>query len=150
MKLQDGDEMVFFYTSDYTAKTAVITFDSDGGSKIAAVTVGKGQKIAAPAAPEKDGYNFAGWYDSAGNKFDFNTIIEDDLTLKAAWSKKDAVKPNPEETAEKPLLQARSLSQTKNHSVSNGRKSPERPAILSTQADVTGRKTTKKSPLQEV
>lgn len=113
MKLQDGDEMVFFYTSDYTAKTAVITFDSDGGSKIAAVAVGKGQKIAAPAVPEKDGYNFAGWYDAAGNKFDFNTIIEDDLTLKAAWSKKDAVKPNPEETAEKPLLQARSVSQTK-------------------------------------
>ncbi|OLR53527.1 hypothetical protein BHK98_00040 [Hornefia porci] len=44
MKLQDGDEMVFFYTSDYTAKTAVITFDSDGGSKIAAVTVAKGKR----------------------------------------------------------------------------------------------------------
>ncbi len=39
-----------------------VTFDVDGGSAVASVTVNKGEKIAEPAAPTKFGYEFGGWY----------------------------------------------------------------------------------------
>ncbi|MDR2634946.1 MAG: InlB B-repeat-containing protein, partial [Clostridiales bacterium] len=43
-----------------------VTFDSNGGSAVAAVKVRDGKKIAAPTAPTKAGYTFGGWCKESG------------------------------------------------------------------------------------
>lgn len=64
----------------------MVTFDTDGGSLVASQTIEKGDKVDEPAIPEKDGYTFDGWYVN-GEKFDFNTTIEEDIELVAKWTK---------------------------------------------------------------
>lgn len=39
-----------------------VTFDTDGGSTVASVTVKRGDKLTKPADPTKTGYTFGGWY----------------------------------------------------------------------------------------
>ena len=43
-----------------------------------------------PADPEDNGYDFTGWYidEACTQLFSFDSVIEDDLTLYAGWSKK--------------------------------------------------------------
>ncbi len=67
-------------------KVYLITFDSDGGSKIENQTIDKGNKISKPANPTKSGYKFIEWQ-LDGKAFDFNTEITKDITLKAKWEK---------------------------------------------------------------
>ena len=45
-------------------KEYTITFDSKGGSAVQPVKASAGAAITAPAAPTKDGFVFAGWYES--------------------------------------------------------------------------------------
>ncbi|MGP1414275.1 MAG: leucine-rich repeat protein [Candidatus Onthovivens sp.] len=47
--------------------------------------VKKGNIIKEFEAPKKDGYLFLGWYDQYDNKFDFNSSINQDLTIKAKY-----------------------------------------------------------------
>lgn len=65
-------------------KKVTITFDSDGGNDVASLTIDMGTKATKPTDPEKEGYDFAGWYDGAAT-FDFTRIVEEDVTLKAKW-----------------------------------------------------------------
>ena len=62
-----------------------VSFDTDGGSAVAAQTILRGQKAAEPTACEKAGYNFAGWY-LGESRFDFNAAITEDITLTAKWT----------------------------------------------------------------
>ena len=67
----------------------LVTFDSDGGSAIAAVFVKKGEKITEPTPPaksSKDGeYEFFGWfYQGKAWNFAEDTVTED-ITLTAHW-----------------------------------------------------------------
>ena len=64
--------------------THTVTFDSDGGSAVAAQTVTDGQTVAKPANPTKNGYNFKSWQLS-GVDYDFSTPVRSDITLKALW-----------------------------------------------------------------
>ncbi len=48
-------------TEAETDKEYTISFDTDGGSEIAPITLLYGSKITPPAAPQKDGYVFIGW-----------------------------------------------------------------------------------------
>lgn len=60
----------------------------DGNQKLDNLTVNtiKGTTITKPADPSKEGYRFDGWYDSTlTNKFDFITIINDNINLYAKW-----------------------------------------------------------------
>ena len=97
--LADGDE--YDFTSSVTAdlvlharwKTAAepvaahtVTFDSAGGSAVAAQTVADGDVAVKPADPIRDGYAFAGWYTADGGKYDFSTAVTADITLYAHWS----------------------------------------------------------------
>lgn len=66
----------------YKADEHTITFDTDGGSKINAITQAYGTQIKAPADPKKDGYTFSGW-DTEIPK----TMPAKDLTIKAKWTK---------------------------------------------------------------
>lgn len=78
------------------AEKATVTFESNGGSKIASVTVEKGSVVSSPAAPVKDGYILAGWYTDAGftTLWDFaKNIVDTDITLYAKWEKSAVVDP---------------------------------------------------------
>lgn len=72
--------------------SVVVTFDSNGGSSIATQTVKKGEKAMKPANPTRNGYTFNGWY-LENKKFDFNSTIDTNITLKAGWTKNE-VTPN--------------------------------------------------------
>ena len=72
---------------DTENKIYLVTFDSDGGSKVENQTIGKGNKVSKPANPTKNGYNFVEWQ-LDGKAFDFDTEITQDITLKAKWEQK--------------------------------------------------------------
>ena len=67
-----------------------ITFDSDGGSYVEPLFVPMGKNYAAPTAPTKPGYDFAGWYKD-GTKFTFDSSLTENLTLTAHWTEKKDV-----------------------------------------------------------
>ncbi|MCM1237747.1 MAG: InlB B-repeat-containing protein [Ruminococcus flavefaciens] len=65
----------------------VATFDSDGGTAVEEQRV-SGGKITEPAAPQRNGYDFDGWY-SGETKWNFDTdTATSNTTLKAHWTKK--------------------------------------------------------------
>ena len=74
------DPFYLSLTANYT-----VTFDTDGGSAVDSQPVAYGGQAAAPAAPAKTGYTFAGWY-LEGEKFNFNTPVTKDMTLTARWT----------------------------------------------------------------
>ena len=68
-------------TAQWSINQYTITFDTDGGSAIAPITQDYGTAIAAPAAPTKTGYTFAGW-----DKTIPATMPAGDMTIKANWA----------------------------------------------------------------
>ena len=97
---EDGNPILnnFTVTKDkiLTAKWAeadkelvTITFDTDGGSKIDAMTIEKGSTITLPKNPTKNGYDFKKWLNEAGQDFNAQNPIEDNITLKAQWEKQE-------------------------------------------------------------
>jgi oligopeptide transport system substrate-binding protein len=75
------------------SQEVTVTFDSQGGSNVAAVTVTAGQTVSEPAAPtypEEGGLarSFVGWFTNAGatTAYNFSTPVEASLTLYAGWS----------------------------------------------------------------
>jgi len=79
-------ETRFLRKVDYT-----VTFSTDGGSAIDAITVINGKYATAPADPEKADHAFIGWYSDAEYKtpFVFNsTPITANTTLYARWAYK--------------------------------------------------------------
>ena len=71
-----------------SGNTFVVTFDSQGGSDVAAQTVKEGEKAAEPTAPTRTDYIFTGWYTEAAceNRYDFDTPVTAPITLYAGWS----------------------------------------------------------------
>ena len=77
-------------------KEYTITFDSKGGSAVQPVKASAGEAITAPAAPTKDGFVFAGWYESADGgvtlsdtEFSFAYMPARVFTLYAKWATAD-------------------------------------------------------------
>ena len=65
-----------------------VTFDSYGGTPVPpAQEVEYGLTATEPAAPEKTGYTFDGWY-LGDEKYDFSAAVEQNITLTAKWQKK--------------------------------------------------------------
>lgn len=94
-----------------------ITFDSAGGSEVAEREAVKGKATTAPLDPTRDGYTFDGWY-LDGEKFDFETPIDEDITLVAGWKDNNSgtvTRPqgngNSGSTTDKPELQRLSVGQ---------------------------------------
>lgn len=61
-----------------------ISFNTDGGNEVVSQQVEEGEKVAKPADPSKEGYEFLGWYLN-GAYFDFQAEVEGNLTLDAKW-----------------------------------------------------------------
>ncbi|MBK7452259.1 MAG: InlB B-repeat-containing protein [Anaerolineales bacterium] len=72
----------------WTANSYTITFDSNGGSVVTAITQPFGSAVSAPIAPTKTGYTFGGWYSDAGlnTAYTFTTMPAADITLYAKWT----------------------------------------------------------------
>lgn len=63
-----------------------VTFNSDGGSEVAAQKVVTGMPCTEPTDPTKEDYTFLGWFKgTSANAFDFSTPITANITLKAKW-----------------------------------------------------------------
>ncbi|MCR4947792.1 MAG: InlB B-repeat-containing protein [Treponema sp.] len=73
--------------TDYIPQKFTVTFDSDGGTRISSQEIEEGNSAQKPEDPEKDDYDFAGWYNGE-SLFDFSTPISSPITLKAKWSVK--------------------------------------------------------------
>jgi uncharacterized repeat protein (TIGR02543 family) len=66
-----------------------VTFDSKGGSPVDSQSVAEGGKATRPKNPEKRGFGFVNWYDNgecAGDCYDFETPVTDDIDLYAGWN----------------------------------------------------------------
>lgn len=79
-----------------------VTFDTQGGTSVAAVEVSGGDMVDEPSSPTKESdsettsYSFVGWYtDAAGtDAYDFSSPVESDLTLYAVWTEQLVVRFN--------------------------------------------------------
>ena len=67
----------------WTAKQYTITFDSKGGSAVAAITQDYGTAVTAPANPSREGYTFNGWSPAVPETMPLNGI-----TCVAQWTAK--------------------------------------------------------------
>ena len=77
-------------------KEYTITFDSKGGSEVQPIKANAGAAITAPAAPTRDGFVFAGWYEStdggttlSDTAFSFSYMPARVFTLYAKWATAD-------------------------------------------------------------
>ena len=71
------------YTAEFV-KLVTVTFDNNGNKAIE--TIDEGNKVTKPDDPSRSGYVFSGWYDGT-SKWDFNTVVNDNITLTAKWVK---------------------------------------------------------------
>ena len=74
------DEEDVYLTARWAINTHTITFDTDGGSAVAAFKADYGTVVKAPADPTKAGYTFTGW-----DKAIPETMPDEDVTVKAKW-----------------------------------------------------------------
>lgn len=88
-KTESIDELVV--GTEYT-----ITFDSKGGSAVQSIKASAGAAITAPTDPTKDGFVFAGWYEStdggttlSDTAFSFSYMPARVFTLYAKWATAD-------------------------------------------------------------
>jgi len=76
------------------AEKFTVTFQSKGGSKVAAVSgIEEGKKVSKPKSPTRKGYVFSGWYKDSKLKsaWDFSkNEISKNTTLYAKWTKINA------------------------------------------------------------
>ena len=73
-------------TAKWKINQYTITFNTDGGTEIAAVTQDYGSDVTAPANPTKTGYTFKGWKDAAGEDATIPaTMPAKNVTLTAKW-----------------------------------------------------------------
>lgn len=79
-------------TASWEINEYTVTFDSDGGSEVAAAKVKYNETVKEPTAPTKEGFDFVGWYEGE-TKFDFATKITKDISLTAKWEEKKATEP---------------------------------------------------------
>lgn len=81
-----GDLILY---AKWTEKAAqyTVSFQTNGGTEIAAVKVEAGMTVNKPADPKKADYIFAGWYtdEALTQSYDFEKAVDSDFTLYAKW-----------------------------------------------------------------
>lgn len=80
-------QVSFLMVAGKPAEKATVRFESNGGSMIASQNVVIGQSAVRPDNPEKELYQFTGWYtdNSLSTLYDFNAPVTGDITLYAGW-----------------------------------------------------------------
>ena len=72
-------------TAKWNINKYTVAFNTDGGTPVPpAQEVEYGLTTTEPAAPEKTGYTFDGWY-LGDEKYDFSAAVEQNITLTAKW-----------------------------------------------------------------
>lgn len=74
-------------------KTYTVTLDTNGGSILDNRIIKENTMIDGLEEPTRNGYEFVEWQLN-GKKFDVNSLITEDITLKAVWKEKEASQPN--------------------------------------------------------
>lgn len=72
-----------------------VTFDSQGGTAVDSITVGKGDVVAKPVDPKREDCEFTGWYvdEEYTTEYNFESPVEGDMTLYAGWKEVEADDP---------------------------------------------------------
>lgn len=83
-----GTQPVSAEGSGSAADAVTGTFDTNGGTAVDSQKIKVGDTLAEPYT-QHDGWDFDGWY-LDGVKYDFNTPVTKNITLKAAWRKAGA------------------------------------------------------------
>lgn len=67
--------------------TYTVTFESNGGSDVAAQTVNSGETATRPEDPQREGYEFDDWHSdsSLSEAYNFSSAVTSDITLYAGW-----------------------------------------------------------------
>lgn len=73
------DELIRIVEESY-----IVTFDSAGGTEVAAREVVGGKSVTRPDDPKKAGYTFMGWFLN-DVEYDFTSRVEQNILLKAKW-----------------------------------------------------------------
>lgn len=85
----DGDRsLAWDFTMVRTGEALNVKFDSQGGTLVETQFLSEGGVITEPAVPEKEGYEFDGWwYDEDGflSKWNFALPVEGSMVLVAHW-----------------------------------------------------------------
>jgi uncharacterized repeat protein (TIGR02543 family) len=68
-------------TAIWTINAYTITFDSNGGSAVSAITQNYDTTVTIPSAPTKEGYTFGGWSETVPT-----TMPAENTTLTATWT----------------------------------------------------------------
>ena len=93
VRYANGSNTGFFPIDGVTVSPAAftVTFDSLGGSAVASLTVDPGASALRPENPEKEGFNFGGWFtnESFSALYDFDAPVTSDITLYAYWYESD-------------------------------------------------------------
>ena len=79
--------------------TVTVTFDTQGGNAMEALTVETGNLIEKPADPTRNGYTFAGWWSASngGQPIDFEKAeVDENMTIYAHWDKVGGDNPQPQ------------------------------------------------------
>lgn len=83
-----------FEVEEVGGDKCLVTFDARGGApQPGMAVVSKDGTVSAPNTPEKEGYEFLGWYDQEDmtKKYDFSSEVQKNITLVAKWGKKEFV-----------------------------------------------------------
>lgn len=72
-------------TTEFTVK-----FDAQNETQVTSVKVKKGETVAKPADPTREGYTFVEWQ-ASGKTYDFSLPVTKSMTLKAKWQKAGSV-----------------------------------------------------------
>jgi uncharacterized repeat protein (TIGR02543 family) len=72
----------------WTINPYTMTFDSNEGSAVTAITQDYATTVTAPESPTRTGYTFNGWFSDAllTNEFNLTTMPANDVTLYAKWT----------------------------------------------------------------
>lgn len=91
VSLPDGSGSYLCTASNLTlivTNDCTVSFESNDGSYISNMTVTFGEKLDSLDIPMREGYDFDGWYTDIHltEEWDYDTIIDSNITLYAKWS----------------------------------------------------------------